>query len=54
MMPAYIMLACVCVFINLFNLFDANCLDEYQVLSAFEERGCLALSTPIEDGFTFE
>lgn len=38
----------------LFDLFDANCLDEYQVLAAFEERACQAFNTPPEQGFTFE
>lgn len=32
---------------------QANCMDEYQVLAAFEERASLAFDTPIEDGFTF-
>lgn len=37
------------------RLFDPNDpTGECQVLSAFEERACLAFTTPIEDGFTFE
>jgi hypothetical protein len=38
----------------LFNLFDANCMEECQVLAAFEARACRAFGTPAEGGFTFE
>ena len=38
----------------LFNLFDANLTDEYQILASFEERACQAFATPPEDGYTFE